>query len=150
MKVRDFMTTQVFTVTPDTALRVVNQIFQRYGTNSILVEDGQQKILGIVTYSDLIRKIFPSYEQAMTDESIWLEPNIIEDHISGLITRPITEVMQKKVLTVKPDMYAIQAGAFMNAHHIKQVPVVENGLRIGLLGYKDLTWGFMLKNCSYF
>ncbi len=106
--------------------------------------------MGIVTYSDLIHKIFPTYDEAMTNESIWLEPNIIEDHISELISRPARDVMHEKVITVPAEMYAIRAGALMNARHIKQVPVVENGIRIGLLSYKDLAWGFMLKNCSYF
>ena len=58
--------------------------------------------------------------------------------------------MQTKVITVEPDTPAVHAAALMVAHHVKQLPVVENGKLVGIVGYKDITWGFLLKDCKYF
>ncbi len=150
MKVKDIMTKQVFSVTENTALRKVNELFQRYRINGVTVVNEKDEVIGIVTFSDLIRQIFPSYEKVMEDESYWLVPKVIEDNVSDLINKPVGQIMQRKVITVEPDVPAVRAAALMVAHHVKQLPVVENGKLVGILGYKDITWGFMLKNCKYF
>lgn len=47
MKVRDIMTTPVFSVTEDTDLRKVNQLFQRYRINGVTVVNEHNKVIGI-------------------------------------------------------------------------------------------------------
>lgn len=150
MKVRDIMTTRVFSVTEDTDLRKVNQLFQRYRINGVTVVNNHNNVLGIVTFSDLIRQIFPTYAEVTKDESYWLNPEIIEDRVSELINKSVSHVMQKNVTTISPDTPAVQAAGLMTAHHVKQLPVVEDGQLVGIVSYKDITWGFMLKNCKYF
>lgn len=48
MKVKDVMNKEVKTISPDTPLRMVNQIMQK------------NEVEGIITYTDLVRLIIPS------------------------------------------------------------------------------------------
>jgi Mg/Co/Ni transporter MgtE len=56
MKVIELMNPRAVTVGPKTPLREVLQIMLRYHLNDILVVDSEQRLAGIVTYSDLSRK----------------------------------------------------------------------------------------------
>jgi len=55
MKVLELMNPRAVTVGPKTPLREVLQLMLRYHLNDILVLDGDQRLAGIVTYSDLSR-----------------------------------------------------------------------------------------------
>jgi CBS domain-containing protein len=51
--------------------------------------------------------------------------------------------MTRNVITVSPDLEALQAGATMTARHIKQLPVVQNHKLLGIIGHTDIGWGLM-------
>ncbi len=151
MKVAELMNQLVLTVTPDTHLRQVNQLLHRYNQNSLVVLDGN-KLAGIVTFTDLFRKLLPSYDEVVQNIVYWTQPEVIEKRMGNLINLPVKEVMTKKVITVPPDMAAVQAGALMNIRKIKQMPVVdpETEKVVGMVSYYDITWGLMMKHCKYF
>jgi CBS domain-containing protein len=109
MKVVDIMRTNVLTVTADTPLRKINELPHRFGLSYIVIaEHGSVK--GIVTYADLFRQVLPSYDEFTQDESYWLDPAIMEQRVSDLVNKAVSEVMSRSVITVSPDMEAMQAG----------------------------------------
>ena len=150
MKVKQLMTRPVETISPETPLRRVNQLMQRYRLNDLVVVDEKDEVKGIITFSDLYRLILPAYDEVMKDDSIWLLPETLENKVTGLIDKPVKEVMTKKVITVSEDDLAIKAGSVMTAHKIKELPVVKNNKLVGVISYKDILWGFLMKNCKYF
>ena len=62
MKVLDLMNPKVISVGPKTPLREILQLMLRYHLNNILVVDSEQRLAGIVTYSDISRKLLPTEE----------------------------------------------------------------------------------------
>ncbi len=149
MKVKELMTKPAHTITEDTPLRMVNQLMQRYHLNDLVVVNENYEVKGIITYSDLYRLILPTYVEVMEDETIWLLPETVEEKITNLIDRPVKSVMTKNVFTVSPSELIVKAGAMMSAKNIKQVPVVKNNKLIGILSYRDILWGFLIKNCKF-
>ncbi len=149
MKVKELMTKPAHTITEDTPLRMVNQLMQRYHLNDLVVVNENYEVKGIITYSDLYRLILPTYVEAMEDETIWLLPETVEEKITYLIDKPVKTVMTKDIFTVSPDELIVKAGAMMSAKKIKQVPVVKNNKLVGILSYRDILWGFLIKNCKY-
>lgn len=149
MKVKELMTKPAHTITEDTPLRMVNQLMQRYHLNDLVVVNENYEVKGIITYSDLYRLILPTYVEVMEDETIWLLPETVEEKIANLIDKPVKSVMTKDVFTVSPSELIVKAGAMMSAKKIKQVPVVKNNKLIGILSYRDILWGFLIKNCKY-
>jgi CBS domain-containing protein len=143
MKVLELMNPQVVTVGPKTPLREVLQLMLRFRLNHILVVDSQQKLAGIVTYSDLSRKLLPTEKELMEHEEYLTTPDLMEDRFQELAHVQVDEIMTRNVITVSPDLEALQAGATMTARHIKQLPVVQNHKLLGIIGHTDIGWGLM-------
>lgn len=144
MKVSDLMRSNVLTVGPDTPLHKVNEMLHHFHSDYVVVTE-DKKVLGILTYSDLFRQLLPHYDEVMRDESYWLDPNAIEQKASILKNKPVYEVMTKKIISVTPSTSAVHAGGLMIAKKVKQLPVIENDELVGVISYRDLTWGFLLK-----
>jgi len=149
MKVKQAMTQQFITVDKDEKLRKVNEAFQRYHSEFVLVVSRQGELEGIVTYHELFQKILPSYDEVMQDQSVRLGMERMEEKIEKLVNEPVSSVMVKNVATVSPDMPIVEAGALMQAKKISQMVVVEHGKVVGVLRFRDIMWGFLLKSKEY-
>lgn len=150
MEIKDIMRENFVTVEPDTPIKRVNQLLHQLNCNFVLVED-DQKLFGIVTFSDLFRHLLPSYSNflAHADENM-LFPKHIEERALELINKPVTEIMTREPETVKTSLPIIEAGALMLAHKVKQLPVVDGDKVVGVISYTDITWSLIIKNCKYF
>jgi len=143
MKVLDLMNPQVVTVGPKTPLREVLQLMLRYHLNDMLVVDSEQKLAGIVTYTDLSRKLLPTQKELMEHEEYLTTPQLMEDRFKDIAHLPVEEIMTKNVITVSPDLEALKAGATMMARRVKQLPVVRNHKILGIISHTDIGWGLM-------
>ena len=148
MKVSDLMAKTPITVSPDAPLRRANQLLHRYHLHAIIVVDDEEKVVGLLTYADLFQKLLPSYDEIMQDQSYWLNFESIEERSRELMPLPVSEVMKTGIKTVSPHVAAVEAGALMNAHHVRQLPVTDNGKLVGVISYEDITWGILMKTCD--
>jgi CBS domain-containing protein len=145
MKVSELMSPRVVTVSPKTPLREVLQLMLRYHLNDILVVDSEQRLVGIVTYADLSRKLLPTQKELMEHEEYLTTPQSMEDRFRDIVRVSVDKIMTKSVITVSPDLEALQAGATMTAHRVKQLPVVQNHKVMGVISHTDIGWGLMLQ-----
>jgi len=145
MKVLELMNPKVVTVGPKTPLREILQLMLRYHLNNILVVDGEQRLAGIVTYSDLSHKLLPTQKELMEHEEYMTAPHLMEDRFSDIVNVPVDEIMTRKVITVSPELEALLAGATMTAHRVKQLPVVVNQKVMGIISHTDIGWGLMMQ-----
>ena len=145
MKVHQLMNSRPVTVDPKTPLREILRLMLRHHLNDILVVDSEQKLAGIVTYSDLSRKLLPTQKELMEHEEYFLSPESMEDRVRDITDLPVDAIMTKNVITVSPDDEALHAGATMTARRIKQLPVVRNHRVIGIISHTDIGWGLMMQ-----
>ena len=148
MKVRELMSPAVVAVDPKTPLRKILELMLRRHLNDVLVVDGEQRLAGIVTYSDLSRKILPTERELMEHEEYMIQPESMEDRISDVTNVAVGTAMTRHVITVAPDTEVLKAGALMTAHHIKQLPVVEGERIVGIISHTDIGWGLMMQHGS--
>ena len=145
MKVRELMSPAVVAVDPKSPLRNILELMLRRHLNDVLVVDQEQRLAGIVTYSDLCRKILPTQKELMEHEEYMIQPESMEDRIAGVTNVPVGEVMTRRVITVTPDTEVLKAGALMSAHHVKQLPVVEGEKIVGIISHTDIGWGLLMQ-----
>ena len=145
MKVLELMNPKVITVGPKTPLREILQLMLRFHLNGVVVVDSDQRLAGIVTYSDLSRKLLPTQKELMEHEEYVTTPQLMEDRFRDIACVPVGEIMTRKVIAVPPDLEALKAGATMTAHRVKQLPVVQDHKIMGIISHTDIGWGLMMQ-----
>jgi CBS domain-containing protein len=145
MKVSELMNPRVVTVGPKTPLRKVMQLMLQHHLNDIVVVDSEHRLAGIVTYSDLSRKLLPTQKELMEHEEYLTTPALMADRFRDITGVAVEEIMTRDVITVTPDFDALKAGATLTARHIKQLPVVHHGKVIGIIAHPDIGWGLMMR-----
>lgn len=131
MYVKDFMSVDVITISPDESL---SDAFALMKENKIrrlpVVENGQ--LVGIVAYSDLL-KASPS---EATTLSIW-EINYVLSKLK------IRDIMKTSVITVDASDAIEKAALLMRKNDIGALPVLENGQLVGIITESDIFDAFI-------
>lgn len=146
MKVLELMTPLVVAVSPKTPLREILQLMLRRHLNNVLIVDRDQTLVGIVTYSDLFRKVLPTYQDLTEHEDYIRMPQLMEDRVADIVNVRVEEIMTRDVITVSPDLAVLKAGATMIAHHVKQLPVIGDHKKVlGIITHTDIGWGLLMQ-----
>ena len=145
MKVHELMSAAVIAVGPKAPLRDVLLLMLRRHINDVLIVDGEQALLGIVTYDDFSRKLLPTYGDLAEHEEYIQTPQSMEDRVTDIAKIPVEDIMTKKLITVSPDLEVLKAGATMTAHGVKQLPVVRDHTVVGIISHTDIRWGLMMQ-----
>ena len=131
MRVKEWMSSSPTTTDPKTSMSEARELMRRKGIRHLLVTDGE-RLVGIVTDRD-IRLNLPS---PATSLSMW--------EINYLLTKlTVGDVMTKFVITVEPGRPVEEAARLMLEHRIGALPVVEDGLLVGILTETDLLRAFV-------
>ena len=131
MYVRQFMTTQVFTVTPEESIADTMALMREKKISRMPVME-KGKLVGFVTDGDL-REVSPS---PATTLSIF--------ELNYLIAKtPIREVGFKKGVTCHPDTKIEDAALLMKDHKIGGLPVVDNDKLVGIITGSDILDAFL-------
>ena len=149
MLVRDLMTEHPATVNVNSTIKTVNALMHKKNLRNLIVVSDDNEVVGIITYSDLFRQILPNYSELFENEEYFIDPQSIEERMANVSEKRISEVMTREPEVVSPDLSAVEAGAKMIAHRVKQLPVVENGKLVGIISHYDITWGFLMRNCKF-
>jgi len=127
MFVSDWMTTKVFTVTPEENIATAIKLLKEKTIKHLPVVKKDAAVVGILTDRD-IKDYTPS--KATTFEI--RELNYI------LFTTKVKEIMVKRVITAPPSMAIEEAAMIMYDHNIGCLPVVDNNKLVGIISDKDL------------
>lgn len=125
MLIRDIMTTNVITVSPDTLMVEAGRIMEFHNIQRLpVVEKG--KLVGIVTKNRLLRY----YPSQATSLSHW-ELNYLLAKIK------VKDIMRKELVTVPPDITVEQAIAIAQKNRVGALLVVEDGKLVGIATTND-------------
>lgn len=131
MLVRDKMSANVLTVSPDTTLPDALALMQERGIRRLPVV-AKDRLVGIVTLLDLVR----ASPSPATSLSVW-ELNYL------LAKLPVKDVMAKDVLTVSADEPIDDAAMLMREHRVGGLPVMDNGKLVGMITETDIFSAFL-------
>jgi len=111
------MTVKPVVATPQTSIRDVAALMDRFGVGSVLVKEGSE-LLGIVTEADYVRRA------------------VLEGH--DTIKTPISKIMTKDIVTVNPGVDVLDALLLMKDADVRHLPVVDDGRLVGFVTLKDI------------
>ena len=112
-KAESFIVDEPITMTESATIGDVKQVVQDTGTGGILILNGEQQLVGIVTTRDLL------FEQDLN--------------------KPVTAIMQRNVITGAPGTSLKEAERLLHEHRVEKLPLVdEQGHVHGLVTMKDI------------
>ncbi|MDH5203674.1 MAG: CBS and ACT domain-containing protein [Nitrospirota bacterium] len=126
MFVSNWMTKNVFAVTPDDSISDAVRMMKENGIKHLPVVEGD-RVRGILSDRD-IKEFTPSKATTL---------DIYELHYLLAKTK-IKEVMKKQVITTTPDAPIEEAAMIMYDQNIGCLPVVENERLVGIISDKDI------------
>lgn len=114
--VRDIMSRPAFTVSASTTVAEVVRCLAEQHVSSIPVVSGQGAVIGIISEMALLDVLF---DRALRDA-------------------PVSEFMEHHVHVVHPDDSLTHAAQLLAMYGIRRLPVVENGIIIGIIARREL------------
>lgn len=121
MLVRECMTKNPVTVRPESDPMAANMILKYRGFRHLPVLDSDGKLVGIVDRTDL--------EQFLAKAG---PPSVLKRQ------HRVEQVMTREVVTVTPDCPIEEAASEMVKHKIGSLPVVEEGVLVGIITETDI------------
>jgi CBS domain-containing protein len=136
MKVLENMTRDVITVTPTTPIHDVASLMANHGVSGLPVVDDKGSVVGIVTEADLLVRQKP--RTRMSWWRLFLDGERLAREFQRAVGTTAGEVMTREVISIGPDLPIEAAAAILHESGIRRVPVVADGVLVGILSRGDL------------
>ena len=138
----DIMTTEVITVKKETNLKKLARILYDNHINGVPVVDDDDRLVGIICESDLIRKdkkLHIPTVVAVFDWVFYLEsPKKIEREIQRVNATTVEDLYTKDVITVGEKTPVDEIATIMEQKKIYTIPVTDGDKIVGIVGKEDL------------
>jgi len=115
-QVKDAMTQNVLTTTPDESIVDAAKLMKAEGRGSIVVVERKRPV-AIVTERDFLKKV------------------VAEGRSPKRVT--VRDIMSSPLITVSPSMSLRDAGALMTTKKIRRLPVVQSNKLVGIITSAD-------------
>ncbi|HTY44383.1 MAG TPA: CBS domain-containing protein [Patescibacteria group bacterium] len=134
---KDIMTTDVITISPETSLKEVGAILKRDRVSGLPVVDKDGAVVGVITLTDMLRILDQIYH--------WkeIERRVPEIKLSDMFEKEKAEakvksIMTKEVLVLDESSPIDEVMRLMFDRKVHTIPVTRNGKLVGVVGKRDL------------
>ena len=142
MKARQVMTSKVVAIQANTPMREIARLLLENHISAAPVLDGRGAPIGMVSEGDLLGRVDAAGEAR---RDWWLEmlaegESLSSDFLSSLRRpeRTASDFMTRPVVCVSEDTEIREIAQLLQKHHIKRVPVVRNGVVVGIVSRENL------------
>jgi CBS domain-containing protein len=127
--VRDVMTAEIVSVTPQTPVKRAIQLMHAHQITAMPVLDGQDGLVGVVSEADVIRG------SMIPDRRAHEIPVRVE---RSSLPATVGDVMTPHPVTIRSDQDLAAAVELLADTQVKSLPVVDDGHLAGMLSRRDL------------
>ncbi|MBE9472127.1 MAG: CBS domain-containing protein [Chloroflexi bacterium] len=142
LKVKDIMTRELITVSPDTEIVQATKLLLENRINGIPVTDETGKLVGILCQSDLIaqqKKLpIPSFFTFLDGLIALTSMKQIEKQVQKIAAITVAQAMTPNPVTVQPETDIEKVAALMVDKNFHTIPVVDEGELVGIVGKEDI------------
>lgn len=128
LAVRDVMVHRVDSVPPDATTRDTMDLMLRRRLRAVPVVGPKGEVLGMATDTDLVRALLPQIARVTADDDV----------DSGVLERPVRDIMTRSVLCISEDMGIGEVASMMINKDVEQLPVVKSGSITGMVSRGDI------------
>jgi len=141
LKAADIMTKDVISVKNETTIEELARLLIDHKISGTPVIDDDNKLIGIVTENDLIKKNkrfhIPTIVR-LFDAYFLLDSGKVEDEIKKMVATTVGEICTKKVVSISEDSTLEEIATIMAEKHIHLLPVLKDNEVIGIVGKADV------------
>ena len=147
MPIKDIMTSRVIAVTPETYINDVIHIIEKDKISGLPVVDEENKLVGIISEKDILRKLFPNYSEFMNNVLTTMHYDFADVTKEELRFLKAKDIMSKKVISMPPQSHIMKACAIMVVKGIRRIPIVDEKTNklIGIVSQSDVFHALLKK-----
>jgi CBS domain-containing protein len=142
LKVKDIMTTELITVSPQTEIAAAAKILLEKRINGLPVVDDSGKLVGILCQSDLVaqqkRIPIPSVYTLLDSFIPLTSLKRIDKEVQKIAALKVEQAMTPDPVTVAPETDIEEVARLMVDKKYHTLPVVEGDKIIGVVGKEDV------------
>ncbi len=142
MNIDKIMSKKVHTISPHSSLKECSKILEKTRVNGLVVKEGE-KVVGVITKTDIFKAILPRYPESIEEEQYMSELEHIEERIGKLFEMKVKDIMGSPPITINSGVPSIRAGSIMLLRRVKQIPVVNEGKLVGIVTLTDIISNFL-------
>ncbi len=139
---QDIMTSTVITVAEDANVRELAALFLSNNISGAPVVNGQGKVIGVVTESDLIfqnKKVHLPTAVAILDAFLFLEsPGKTEKELKKIAASRVGDICSRELISVTPETGLDELATLMAEKKVHTLPVMEGDTLVGIIGKSDI------------
>ncbi len=138
----DIMTRDVVTVTKETSIRELAEIFTSRRISSAPVVDVTGNLIGIVTETDLVeqdKSLHSPTVISIFDWVIYLESGKkFERELKKMTGQTVGDIFTTEVETIAPSTPVSDVADIMSSRKVHAIPVVDDGKVVGIVARIDM------------
>ena len=142
LKVKDIMTKEVITVSPEAEIVYATKLLLEKGINGVPVTNETGKLVGILCQSDLIaqqKKLpVPSFFSFLDGLIPLTSMKHLEKEVQKIAAITVAQAMTPNPIVVHSDTDIETVAALMVDNNFHTIPVVDKGKLVGIVGKEDI------------
>lgn len=139
MKVREIMTKEVTSVSPDANAKEALELLRKMQISGLPVIDETNKLVGMFTEKEVLTAILPSYVEKVGRFMYQENPKAVKQKVASLSTVKVKDIMRKEVVTVDEDTALCEVARLMLTQKARRLPVInKTGEVVGIVARGDV------------
>ena len=129
MKVKDIMTRDVVKIGPSAGIREIYNIFRKKNVGGVPVVDNENKLIGLITKTEILEVLIPDYFGMVTDFLFIDDFGALEEKLESLPSLELfvaEDLMISGPISIKENASLMKAPVLMNKYNIRRLPVVDD------------------------
>ncbi|MFH1768142.1 MAG: CBS domain-containing protein [Candidatus Omnitrophota bacterium] len=139
MLVKELMTKNVITVSPEASLKDVGKILKEKKISGVPVVNDAGRVVGVITITDLLRILGRIYQWREMEKGKE-EMNLSEMYEQEKEKAKVKDVMTKDVVSLSEEDTLDDVMRMMFENKVHTIPVMKDNQLIGVIGKRDLLY----------
>jgi len=144
MKVKEIMTKDVTSISPEMNAKEALNLLLKMQISGLPIIDEKNKLVGMFTEKDILRNILPSYIEKVGRFVYEDNPKVIRKKFQDLKDLSVSKLMRKDVVTVDEDTSLCEVARLMLTQKVRRIPVLNKEKKVvGIVAREDIVRAYI-------